>query len=112
MKNQTWKKIILSVFETSWKKIKEDINDVSVRLPVSGAQCFIGTENYSDSSVNLIYAEDKLSQGYEETVSCIRHLVEDNNECRDKTEKDIRFEIDWKLYVFDVRYQTDFLHQI
>ena len=83
-----------------------------VKLPVSGAQCFIGTEKYSDSSVILIYAHDKLSQGYEENVLCFRHLVEDNNECRDKTEKDIRFEIGWKLYVFDVRYQTDFLHHI
>ena len=66
------------------------------------------SEKYPYAGIDLKYADDKLSQGYEQTVSFFRHLVGDNNECRVITEKEFRFEIGWKLYVFDVRYQNKF----
>ena len=82
--------------------------DVFVRLSVPGAQWFFGTEKYANSCKFANYADDKISMGYEETVSFFRHLTKDNNECRDITGKDFRFEIGWNLYIFDVRYQSKF----
>ena len=66
---------------------QEPDNVVFVRLPVPSAQCFIGTEKYTDAGKFSNYPDDKLSQFFEETVSCFKHLGKDNNECRDITEK-------------------------
>ena len=39
-------------------------NDTVYRMPVSSAQCIIGTEKYPDSSTLLNYDDDDYSQGY------------------------------------------------
>ena len=47
-----------------------------------------------------------MSQGYDESISCFRPLAKDNNVCREITEGEIRSEIGYQLYVFNVRYQN------
>ena len=39
-------------------------NDNFCRLPVVSAQCIIGTENYPDAGILLIYDDDDYAQGY------------------------------------------------
>ena len=68
--------------DSFWENNKEPNIAVFMRLSVSSAQCFIAKEN-PEAGINLTYADDKLSQGYDETVSCFRHLAEDKNVCSD-----------------------------
>ena len=77
-----------------------------MRLTVSCAQCFMGTEENPEAGKVLNYADDKLSQVCEETVSCFRHLTKDKNVCSDTRKSYIRCEIDLILYLFGHSYHN------
>ena len=42
-------------------------NDAFCRLPVTSAQCFVGTEKYPDAGILMNYDDDDYSQGNGQT---------------------------------------------
>ena len=48
------------------------------RLPVVSAQCIIGTEEYRDASILLIYDDDDYSQGYHQIKEAFRAPTKGN----------------------------------
>ena len=53
-------------------------NDTFFRIPVTSAQCFIGTEKYPDSASLLNYNDDYCSQAYGQIKEAFRALTKDN----------------------------------
>ena len=65
------------VFQKSYRQHEENLNnDTFCRLPVTSAQCIIGTEGYPDSANLLKYADDDYSQGYSQIKEAFRALTE------------------------------------
>ena len=88
-------------------------NDTSCRLPVTSAQCIIGTERYPDSAILLNYDDDDYSQGYGQIKEAFRALTKDNILQPYISEHDFRSSNDddtvgYFLYVFDIRYPKNF----
>ena len=48
------------------------------RLPVTSAQCIIGTENYADAAILLYYEDDAYNQGHGQTEEVFRVLTKDD----------------------------------
>ena len=61
--------------EKGWRDDIRFNNVVSVRLNVSCAQCVTGAEIYPDAGICLYYDIGVSSQGFEDNVSCFRHLT-------------------------------------
>ena len=56
---------IFVVFRQNDRENDQNLNDdTSCRLPVTSAQCSIGTERYPDSAILLNYDDDDYSHGY------------------------------------------------
>ena len=53
-------------------------NDTFYRMPVTSAQCIIGTEKYPDISILLNYDDDEYSQGYGQIKEAFIALTKDN----------------------------------
>ena len=53
-------------------------NDTFYRMPVTSAQCIIGTEKYPDSAILLHYDDDDYSQGYGHIKEAFKALTKDN----------------------------------
>ena len=53
-------------------------NDTFYRMPVTSAQCIIGTEKYPDSAILLNYDDDDYSQGYGQIKEAFKALTKDN----------------------------------
>ena len=53
-------------------------NETFCRLPVTGAQCNVGTEKYSDTGILVIYDDDDYSQGYVQFKGAFRVLTKDD----------------------------------
>ena len=53
-------------------------NDTFYRMPVTSAQCIIGTKKYPDSAILLNYDDDDYSQGYGQIKEAFRALTKDN----------------------------------
>ena len=53
-------------------------NDTFYRPVVTSAQCIIGTENFTDSSILLNYNDDDYSQGYGQIKESFKALTKDN----------------------------------
>ena len=53
-------------------------NDTFYRMPVTSAQCIIGTEKYPDNSILLNYDDDDYSQGYGQIKEAFIALTKDN----------------------------------
>ena len=54
-------------------------NDSFCRLPVTTAQCIIGTEKYPNASILLNYDGDDYSQSYGKIKDVFRVLTKDDN---------------------------------
>ena len=88
-------------------------NDTFYRMPVSSAQCLIGTEKYPDSAILLNYDDDDYSQGYGQIKEAFRALTKDNILQPYINEDDFRSDnngnnIGYNIHVFDIRYQKNY----
>ena len=88
-------------------------NDTFYRMPVTSAQCIIGTEKYPDSSILLNYDDDDYSQGYGQIKEAFRALTKDNILQPYISEDDFRSDnngsnIGYNIHVFDIRYQKNY----
>ena len=88
-------------------------NDTFYRMPVTSAQCIIGTEKYPDSAILLNYDDDKYSQGYGQIKEAFKALTKDNILQPYISEDDFRSDnngnsIGYNIHVFDIRYQKDY----
>ena len=93
------------------------INDTFCRLPVTSAQCIIGTETYLDSAISLNHHDDDYSQGYghiQASFKCLKCLLLKDDILQPYiTEDDYRSsnegnKIGYNIHVFDIRYQKKF----
>ena len=70
---------ISAVFRQSDREPEQNLNDDTFcRLPVTSAQCIIGTERYPDSAIVLNYDDDDYSQGNDQTKKAFRDLTKNN----------------------------------
>ena len=88
-------------------------NTTFYRMPVTSAQCIIGTEKYPDSAIFLNYNEEYYSQAYGQIKEAFKALIEDNILQPDISEDDFRLSNDgdnicYKIHAFDIRYQKNF----
>ena len=88
-------------------------NDTFYRMPVSSAQCIIGTEKYRDSAIFSNYDDDDHSQGYGQIKEAFKALTKDNILQPYISEDDFRSDnngtcIGYNIHVFDIRYQKDY----
>ena len=88
-------------------------NDTFIRLPVTSAQCPIGSEKYPDSVILSNYDDDDYSLGYGQIKEAFRALTKDDILKPYISEHDFRSSKDgdnigYNLYVFDIRYQKNF----
>ena len=89
-------------------------NDTFCRLPVTSAQCIIGTESYPDSGIIVNYDDDDYSQGYSQIIEVFRALTKDNIltpfiSDDNFTSSNVRADdFGYNIYAFDKRYQQIF----
>ena len=82
-------------------------------MPVTSAQCVIGTEKYPDSAILLNYDDDDYSQGYGQIKEAFKALTKDIILQPYISEDDFRSDNDGKsiaynIYVFGIRYQKNY----
>ena len=99
-------------FQQQDRQDSQDLNDDTFcRLPVVSAQCVIGTENYPDAGILLLYGDDDYSQGYHQIKEAFKALTKDDTLQPYISEEDFRSsdiaanDVGYNLYVFDIRYQ-------
>ena len=88
-------------------------NDTFYRMPVTSAQCIIGTEKYPDSATLLNYDDDDYPQGYGMVKEAFKALTKDNILQPYISEDDFRSDnngnnIGYNIHVFDIRYQKNY----
>ena len=88
-------------------------NDTFYRMPVTSAQCIIGTEKYPDNSILLNYNDDNYSQGYGQVKGAYKALTKDDILQPYITEGDFRSSNDgdiigYNIHCFDIRYQKNY----
>ena len=83
-------------------------------MPVTSAQCIIGTKKYPDSAVLLKYNDDDYSKGYGQIKEVFEALTRDNifqpyisaDDFRSSNDGDDN--IGNNIQSFDIRYQKNF----
>ena len=88
-------------------------NDIFYRVPVTSAQCIIGTEKNPDSGILLNYNDDDYSQGYCQIKEVFKALTKENILQPYITEFDFRSsndgdKIGYNIHSFDIRYPKIF----
>ena len=90
-------------------------NDFFCWLPVTSAQCIMGTKKYPDSSILLKYNDDDdYSQVYGQIEEAFRAVTKDDILQAYMSNTDVRSsnvrvdDVGSRLYVFDKRYQQNF----
>ena len=88
-------------------------NETFYRMPLSSAQCIIGTEKHPDSSILLIYDDDDYSQRYGQIKEAFRALTKDDVLQPYVSEDNFRSSNDgdtigYNIHSFDIRYQKKF----
>ena len=90
-------------------------NDSFCRLPVTSAQCIIGSEEYLEAGILLNYDDDDdYAQGYSQIKEAFRAVTKDGILEPYVSDDDFRswnagvVELGCNLYVFDIRYQQNF----
>ena len=88
-------------------------NDTFYRMPVTSAQCVIGTEKNPDSAILLNYDDDNYSQGYGQIKEAFKALTKDDILQAYISEDDFRSDnngnsIGYNIHVFDIRYQKNY----
>ena len=105
---------IIIGFQQSDRQHDQNLNnDTFHRLPVTSAQCIIGTEKYPDSAILLNYNDDDYIQGYGLIKQAFKDLKKDDILEPFISDNDFRTSndgknIDYNLYVFDIRYHKNF----
>ena len=108
---------IYVVFQQNDRQHDQNLNnDTFYRMPVTSAQCIIGTEKYPDSDILLNYNDDDFSQGYGQIKEAFKALTKDNmlqpyiseNDFRSSIFVDHGNEIGYNIHDFDIRYQKNF----
>ena len=106
---------IIIGFQQQDKQDSQNLNnDTFCRLPIVSAQCIIGTENYPDAGILLIYNDDDYSQGYHQIKEAFRALTKDDilqpyiSEAVFRTSNVRTADVGYNLYLFDIRYQKEF----
>ena len=102
-------------FQQRDRQDSQNLNtDTFCRLPVTSCRAIIGTEEHPDSGILLNYDDDDFFQGYSQIKGAIRALTE-NIILKPYISADIfrpsnvrADDIDYILYVFDIRYQQIF----
>ena len=106
--------MIFAVFRQNDREDDQNLyNEFFCWLPVTGAQCNIGTERYPDSAILLIYDVDDYSQGYGQIEEAFRALTKDDilqthiseDEFRSSNERN---KIGYILHAFDIQNQKNF----
>ena len=88
--------------------------DTFRRLPVTSAQCIIGTEKYPDASTLLNYFDDVCSLGYHQIKEVFRFLTTDDILQPYISDDDFRSsiiradDVGYIPYVFHIKYQKYF----
>ena len=107
-------KWIYVVFQQSERQHDQNLNnDTFYRMPVTSAQCIIGTEKYPDSGILLNYNDDDYSQGYGQIKEVFKALTKKNILQPYISEDDFRSSVDggnvgYNIHAFDIRYQKIF----
>ena len=88
-------------------------NDTFYRMPVTSAQCIIGTENYPDNAVFLNYDDDDYSRGYGQIKEAFSALTKDNILQPYISEDDFRSSnaadnIGYNIHSFDIGCQKNY----
>ena len=88
-------------------------NDIFCRLPVTSAQCIIGTERHPNSAVLLKYDDGDYSQSKGQIKEAFRALTKNDKLQPHMSEHDFRSskdgsDIGYNIHVFDIRYQKNF----
>ena len=104
------------VFQKSDRQHDHNLpNDTFYRMPVTSAQCIIGTEKNPDSAILFNYNDDEYGQGYGQTKETFNALTKHNILQPYITEDyyDFRSSIDgenigYDIHNFDIRYQKNF----
>ena len=105
---------VFVIFKQSDREYDQNLNnDTFCRLPVTSAQCIIGTERYPDSAILLNYDDDDYSQGYWQIWESLRALTKDDILQHYIIEVDFRpvkngDKNGYNKHVFDRRYQKNF----
>ena len=82
-------------------------------MPVTSAQCVIGTESYPGSDISFNYNDDDYSQGYSQVKEDFKALTKDNILQPYKTEDNFKSSNDgdnigYNIHSFDIRYHKNF----
>ena len=102
-------------FQQTDRQYSQILNiDIFCRLPVTSAQCVIGTKKYPDAGIRLKYDHDDHSQGYAQITKVSKALSKDD--IRQPYIYDDYFRssnisfatIGYNICVFDKRYQQSF----
>ena len=64
--------IIIGFQQRDWQDSQYLDKDTFCGLPVTSAQCVIGTESFSDAGVLLNYDDDDYSQGFGQSKEAFR----------------------------------------
>ena len=107
---------IINGFQQRDRQDFQNLNNYSFcKLPVVSAQCIIGTEKYPDAGILLNYDDDDYIQGYSQIKEALRGLtkvdilqpyISDDDFRSSKAAVD---ELGYNFYVFDIRYQQNFI---
>ena len=102
-------------FQHRARQDTENLNsDTFFRLPVTSAQCAIGTEKDPDAGILSKFEDDEYSQGYGKPEEAFRALPKKDNLKAYLSDHALRSsnvrvaDIGYNLYVFDMRYQQNF----
>ena len=105
---------IYVIFQQHDRQHDQNLNyETFYRMPLSSAQCIIGTEKHPDSSILLIYDDDDYSQGYGQIKEAFRALTKDDILQPYVSEDDFRSSNDgdtigYNIHSFDIRFQKKF----
>ena len=88
-------------------------NDTFYRMPVTTAQCIIGTEKYPNSALLLNYDDDNFSQGYGQIKEAFKALTKVDILQPYLSEDNFRSNINgdnigYNIHVFDIRYHKNY----
>ena len=94
--------MLLLVFRKVFGKMIKNIKKFFVRLEVSCSQCNIGSSKYADGGKKLNWRDDNSSQVDGEIVICFRQRTEVSISSLFKTQKDLRSDNGFSLYIFHI----------
>ena len=101
-------------FQQRNRQDSQDLNnDTFCSLPVTSAQCILGTENSPDAVILINYDDDELSQGCGQNKEAFETLTQNDIFKPYVTEQNFGpsnegDDVGYNIYVFDIRFQEIF----